>query len=73
MLGIHLDLCSQYHIKDVLTSEVLKRDVLEGEKALQAVKKISRTNNKVLRAKKNAAEVNDKSAHTDVHDSTEAA
>ena len=61
------------HIKDVLTSEVLKRDVLEGEKAQQAVKKISRTNNKVLRAKKSATAANDKSTAADTHDNTEAA
>lgn len=37
-------------IKDVLRNEVIKREVLEGEKATEAVKKISRSASKVLRA-----------------------
>lgn len=40
------------HIKGVLTSEVLKREVLEGEKALQANKKISRAAGKMARIQK---------------------
>ena len=39
-------------IRDVLCSEVLKRDVLEGEKAEEAKKKISRAANKSLRTTK---------------------
>lgn len=38
-------------IKAVLTSEVLKREVVESEKAQEAHKKISRAANKLLRAK----------------------
>jgi len=34
-------------IKSVLTSEVIKRDVLEGDKAAEAKKKITRTQNKI--------------------------
>jgi predicted type IV restriction endonuclease len=36
-------------IKDVLTAEVLKREVIDGDKALEARKKISRAANKSLR------------------------
>jgi hypothetical protein len=36
-------------IKDVLKNEVIKREVLEGEKALDATKKISRSASKALR------------------------
>jgi hypothetical protein len=38
-------------IKSVLTQEVLKRDVVEGEKAEEARKKVSKAANKALRAK----------------------
>lgn len=38
-------------IRQVLSSEVLKRDVMEGEKAEEAAKKIARAANKSLRAK----------------------
>ncbi len=38
-------------IKTVLTSDVIKRDVLEGEKAEEAKKKIARTAQKLLKAK----------------------
>ena len=38
-------------IRHVLSSEVLKRDVMEGEKAEEATKKIARAANKALRAK----------------------
>jgi hypothetical protein len=38
-------------IKYVLTQEVLKRDVIEGEKADEARKKINRAINRVLKAK----------------------
>ena len=38
-------------IKAVLTNEVLKRDVLEGDKATDARKKVNRASNKQLRAK----------------------
>lgn len=37
-------------IKDVLVNEVIKREVMEGEKANEAKKKIARTANKALRA-----------------------
>jgi hypothetical protein len=37
-------------IKDVLKNEVIKREVLEGEKAAEATKKISRSASKLLRA-----------------------
>lgn len=37
-------------IKDVLRNEVIKREVLEGEKATEAVKKINRSASKALRA-----------------------
>jgi hypothetical protein len=37
-------------LKQVLISEVIKRDVLEGDKADEARKKIARTASKVLRA-----------------------
>ncbi len=36
-------------IKDVLSTEVLKREVLDGDNALEARKKISRAANKLLR------------------------
>jgi len=38
-------------IRSVLTQEVLKRDVIEGEKADEARKKVNRAINRVLRAK----------------------
>ncbi|HTD65582.1 MAG TPA: type I restriction enzyme HsdR N-terminal domain-containing protein, partial [Candidatus Limnocylindria bacterium] len=38
-------------IRHVLSSEVLKRDVMEGDKAEEATKKIARVANKALRAK----------------------
>jgi hypothetical protein len=38
-------------IKSVLTQEVLKRDVIEGEKADEARKKVSRAMNRILKAK----------------------
>lgn len=38
-------------IKSVLTQEVLKRDVIEGEKADEARKKINRAMNRYLKAK----------------------
>lgn len=44
-------------IKNVLVSEVLKREVLEGEKALQANKKISRAAGKALRQTKAESDV----------------
>jgi hypothetical protein len=37
-------------IKDVLVNEVIKREVMEGEKAVEARKKIAKTANKLLRA-----------------------
>ena len=37
-------------IKAVLTNEVIKREVMEGDKAEEARKKIARTQNKALRA-----------------------
>lgn len=40
-------------IKQVLSSEVLKREVMEGEKATEAERKISRAASKSLRAKTN--------------------
>ncbi len=39
------------HIKSVLVNEVLKRDVVEGEKAEEARKKINRVAGNLLRAK----------------------
>jgi hypothetical protein len=38
-------------IKAVLTQEVLKRDVIEGEKADEARKKVNRAINRILKAK----------------------
>ena len=38
-------------IKSVLVNEVIKRDVLDGDKAIEATKKISRSSGKLLRAK----------------------
>jgi hypothetical protein len=40
-------------IRAVLSAEVLKREVMEGEKADEARKKIARAANKALRAKAN--------------------
>lgn len=40
----------------VVTGEVLKRDVVEGEKATEAARKISRAANRALRAKGDSAE-----------------
>jgi hypothetical protein len=37
-------------IKTVLTNEVIKREVMEGDKAAEAKKKIARTQNRQLRA-----------------------
>jgi hypothetical protein len=37
-------------IKDVLINEVIKRDVLEGDKADEARKKVAKSANKMLRA-----------------------
>jgi hypothetical protein len=37
-------------IKDVLVNEVIKREVMEGEKAVEARKKIAKTANNSLRA-----------------------
>ncbi len=37
-------------IKDVLRNEVIKREVLEGDKAIEATKKINRSASKALRA-----------------------
>jgi hypothetical protein len=37
-------------IRDVLVSEVIKREVMEGERAEEARKKISRAANNALRA-----------------------
>ena len=41
---------SNDEIKEVLISDVIKRDVIEGEKALEANKKIVRVNSKIQRA-----------------------
>lgn len=38
-------------IREVLTTEVIKRDVLEGDKAIEAKRKINRAANKVAKAK----------------------
>jgi DNA-binding sugar fermentation-stimulating protein len=43
-------------IKEVLVNEVIKRDILEGEKAEAARKVVNRAANKALRAKKTASE-----------------
>lgn len=51
-------------IKSVLTSEVLKREVLEGDKATEARKKIAYAANKALKAKSSAKPTNDQSAKT---------
>lgn len=45
-------------IADVLKNEVIKREVLEGEKAIEATKKISRIASKVLRDKEKNLEKN---------------
>jgi hypothetical protein len=46
-------------IHDVLVQEVLKRDVIEGDKADEARKKVARAANKVLKAKAAAAGTDD--------------
>ena len=51
-------------IKAVLTQEVLKRDVIEGEKADEARKKVNRAMNRYLKAK--AAGANGGASATDV-------
>jgi hypothetical protein len=43
-------------IRDVLTAEVIKREVMEGEKAIEAKKKIARITSKNNRARKNVKE-----------------
>jgi len=55
------------HIRNVLTSEMLKREVLEDDKAQQASKKISkmsRASGKAQRARKNSTEATGESAGT---------
>ena len=42
-------------IRSVIVSEVIKREVMEGEKADEAIKKIARVANKLLRAANNKA------------------
>lgn len=42
---------TQEEIRSVLTSEVIKREVMEGDKADEARKKITRTQNKAVKAK----------------------
>jgi hypothetical protein len=53
-------------IRDALLAEVIKREVVEGDKADEARKKISRAANRALRAKSAREEIppaaNDKSA-----------
>jgi len=39
-------------IRDVLVNEVLKRDVTEGERAVEARKRIAKASGRALRAKK---------------------
>lgn len=53
-------------IRQVLTSEVLKREVLEGEKAEEARKKIARSSGKSLRATKESTEPATVSAPSEV-------
>lgn len=43
-------------IRDVLTAEVIKREVMEGEKAIETKKKIARITSKNNRARKNVKE-----------------
>lgn len=47
-------------IRDVLVNEVLKREVLEGEKALEAKRKISKAAGKALRSKQKVTAVEPK-------------
>jgi hypothetical protein len=49
-------------IRDVLSSEVIKRDVMEGEKAEEARKKISRAASKALRVRASKDQATQESA-----------
>jgi len=51
-------------IRDVLASEVIKREVMEGDKAEEARKKIARAANKALRAKVSKEEASDANPET---------
>ncbi len=51
-------------IHSVISQEVIKRDVIEGEKAIEAAKKLSRAANRALRAKSEKTSV-DNTASTD--------
>jgi Type I restriction enzyme R protein N terminus (HSDR_N) len=53
-------------IHDVLVQEVLKRDVIEGEKADEARKKVARAANKALKAKAAAAGIDEVSEAEEV-------
>lgn len=60
-------------IKEVISSEIIKREVLEGEKAEQAKSKIARTAKKAQREKENRSSVSAEDSPTDKPDSSEAA
>lgn len=53
-------------IHDVLVQEVLKRDVIEGDKADEARKKVARAANKALKAKASAAGIDEVSEAEEV-------
>lgn len=56
-------------IRDVLINEVLKREVSEGDKALEAKKRIAKVASKALRAKKGGASAGAVAATADAADS----
>ncbi|MCA9011946.1 MAG: type I restriction enzyme HsdR N-terminal domain-containing protein [Planctomycetaceae bacterium] len=58
-------------INAVLTSEVMKREVMEGERAEEARKKIAKSFNKVLKAKASKKAASDTSDDGSVTDETE--
>ncbi len=56
-------------IKAVLTSDVMKREVMEGEKADEARKKVAKSFNKVLKDKAAKKELSDSDSESDDSDS----
>jgi hypothetical protein len=59
-------------IRDVLRNEVIKREVLEGEKAIEANKKINRSTSRQLRASSSAKSLEDSSPSQDTNSETDA-
>lgn len=56
-------------IRDALVHEVIKRDTIEGEKAVEAQKMVSRAANKALRQKRSRGEANTGVVSVDAEDS----